>query len=706
MLIFILGNVLGNAQHIEDTVYRSNVVDTFFNVPVPDPYRWLEDPNSQATKNWLQLQEKLTAKARKKFKQINETEYAFRLHGGARHQGIWRENGYYFSYGNTDPLNGGSFDNGSLYYRKEINEERKLACDPSVFSMKGIVSIGGFALSNDAKYLAVALQTNGSDWRKIRVVKFKQGGVLDDEIDWAKFSNIAWWKDGFFYSRFKDVSRNKLHLEGNTRNQLCYHRVGTPQDSDVVVYSMPDDARWIMGYRTLEKDNMLLLKTTEKIGGQWYNILAYKDLNAGLQAPVMQIAVSNEEKEIHYHILDFINGKFIVESDEGAENGHLVTYIKDSVNKPVLLVPQSKSVMKWADKYGNMLVALYFYEGAYELRTFNLDGTLQHKMKFDAGLTPGGFIGDPNDTVLLVYKTAFYYPFVTCLLNLVQNKLELLERTSIRFYTGVYETKMVNYRSKDGTEVPMYITYKKGMQRNGSNPVVLYGYGGYGISVTPFYSFKNVLLFESGGILAVPQIRGGGEKGNKWHNDGKGLKKQNSFDDFIAAAQYLIHSGYTSKDHLAIEGGSNGGLLVTAVLTQRPDLFKAAVSHAGTIDMLRYPKFTGGKFWIDEYGDPNDSMAFANLLAYSPLHHVKAGVAYPATLLIAGDNDDRVPALHSFKFLAELQQKSTGDAPHLLYFEEEAGHSGSQTNDGVIDEEAFVLNFIFQQFGLKLHTDF
>lgn len=686
------------------TAQSANVpVDTFWGISVADPYRWLEDLNSDSTKKWLNKQQQITQTEYKKFDGAKMAIYHNLINnGGASFRHYIKKGNYFFEYTYTS-----KFSSPVLYYQKSVNGLSAVAYNTHDFD-KEPISIEEFEPSINGKYLAVSLSKAGTDWRTIRVRDLETKKDLPDIIDWVKFSNIAWTDNGFFYSKFKEPPADLVHIAPNAQQQLCFHKLGDTQEQDKVIYSIPEKANSIFHFDITSDHRYLVLYSITKLNSKLYNVISYKDLSEGIYAPINMLLTSALEDETDFDVIDCINDRFLVATNLKAPHHRILEVHevhKDSLNHLEEFIPEYKETLKSIHRVGDKLLGLYFNNGAYMLCVFDMKGELIHGTKFPKGESIDDLYTISDNEVGFIQKT-FYTPPVGRTIDLTTLKIKVAEETNVLYNPDIFTTEIVNYKSKDGTEIPMYLTYKKSLKRSKENPIILYGYGGFGISMEPFYSYDDIFFFINNGILAVPLIRGGGEFGKEWHKQGKGLNKQNSFDDFIAAAEYLINNGYTSKEKLVIRGGSNGGLLVGAVLTQRPDLFKVAISDVGVFDMLRYHLFTGGKLWRNEYGSPEDSTQFKNLLQYSPIHNTKGNTDYPATLILTAENDDRVPPLHSYKFIQALQDSSGNSKPHILYFEKEAGHSGSIKIDNRLEREAFILAFIYNQMGIVIPTDY
>lgn len=702
LLVILNFNGLVFSQDTSLLRLKVNVTDTLWNIPVADPYRWLESINSDTTKNWLKEQQKITKKEKQGFNTKYVNFYTkLNAAGGFWYPSFKKEGPYYFAR----RLNS-EFASAVLYYKTSLDEDERIAYDPNKAFTKNIISIKGYSLSANAKYLAVTLSRSGSDWHEIKVRDLTTDQELPDKIDWVKFSNVVWYGDGFFYSRFKETDAATMHLAANTHQQLFYHKLGQPQQQDQLVYSIPDIVNSLFRFEKTSDNKYLILYTVAKLRGAWYKIVAYKDLNEGILSEQKMFIASPASEQTDFSVVDCINGQFVVSTNLGAPHYRVMLYNKDSVNYAQPLINEFSEALESIYHIGKKIVCLYSGKGKYTAAIFNYEGEMVRGIKFIEGAGIIGFYPEAGDTSILYFQSTFYTPPIAYRLSLNTNATTVVKRTKIFYDAEKFTTKIVTYKSKEGTDIPMYLTYKKGLKLNGKNPVLLYGYGGFGISLQPFYEFANVIWYENGGILAVPLIRGGGELGSDWHEQGQLLNKQNTFSDFIAAAQYLVDSGYTSPEKMAIKGGSHGGLLVAAAMTQRPDLFKVVIAEMGVYDMLRWHLFTGARFITSEFGTVEDSAEFVNLLKYSPLHNVKENIVYPATMLVTAENDDRVPPLHSYKFLATLQEKSRGTNSHILYFEEDSGHAGGETFERNNREQAFELSFIFKQMGLTETTNF
>ncbi|MFI5140234.1 MAG: prolyl oligopeptidase family serine peptidase, partial [Sphingobacteriales bacterium] len=588
--------------------------------------------------------------------------------------------------------------NFDIYYNKSPDTRYEIAFNPNELNEEYTYTIQSWAVSDSNNYVAVAVSPSGRDWREIRVRDLVKQKDLKDRIDWVKFSNIVWWQDGFFYARFARPSDANGQTGGLAAQALYYHKLGDSQSDDKLIMSTSADANRTINFYKTAKGRYLIIDKKQKINGIWFDLVGYKDLSQGLYTEWKVISQTPSKDKISFKVIDLVDSSFLLLTNYRAPRNRVVSCDLNSVNHFTEVIPEYDKVLQNVTHVHHELVAVYFTGGRYEAYVFSYNGKILDGLKYDEGIAMHGFQGSPDDSETIYYKNTFYLPPIAYRYNFNTRKSKLVEKTMVYHDLQQYTTQVVKYNSKDGTEIPMYLTYKKGLKLKGNNPVILEAYGGYGIPQTPTYNSSNLVFFDNNGILAVPMVRGGGEMGGEWYEAGRGRHKQNSFDDLTTAAQYLIREGYTTKEKLAVKGGLAAGVM----MTEHPELFQVIVGRNGTFDMLRFNKFTGGKYWLDEYGSPQDSMDFNCLFGYSPLHNVKRNVGYPATLLIAASNDDRVPPLHTYKFLATIQELSAGDAPHVLYFEDDVGHQGDPDFWNRTYEDAFVLSFIFKEMHLPL----
>lgn len=672
--------------------------DDYHGVAVADPYRWLEDDvrKSSQVAEWVAEQNKLTfaylhAIPQRKAIQKRLTE----LWNYERYSAPFKAGGRYF-YSKNDGLQ----NQAVLYTLDTLDGEPRVLIDPNKWSKDGTVALTGLEVSDDGKYLAYGIAEAGSDWNTWHVLDVGSGKVLSDEVKWIKYSGASWTTDGkgFFYSRYDEPKSGEAFQKVTLNQKVFYHRLGTPQSADVLVYRRPDHPDW--GFQThVTEDGRYLILTVWKGTNHQYRI-AYKDLGEPYAMPVELI----EDFDNEYSFVGNDGPLFYFKTDLKAPKGRLVAI---DTRKPERanwkeIVPEAKENLSGAGLVGNLFVAHYLKDARTQIKLYDMEGTFVREVELPGLGTASGFGGKRTDTETYYVFSSFATPPSTYRYNLVTGKSTLFRRSNVKFNPDNYEVKQVFYTSKDGTKVPMFLTVKKGVELDGSNPTLLYGYGGFNIPLTPSFSITRVAWLELGGVFAQANLRGGGEYGKEWHEAGTKLRKQNVFDDFIAAAQWLIDNKYTRPDKLAIQGGSNGGLLVGAVMTQRPELFGACLPAVGVMDMLRFHKFTAGRFWVDDYGSPDNPKEFAAIYAYSPYHNLKKGTKYPATLVTTADTDDRVVPGHSFKFIAQLQYCQGGDAPVLARIETRAGHGAGKPTAKQIEEVADQWAFLVKNLHMKV----
>ncbi|MEB3229576.1 MAG: prolyl oligopeptidase family serine peptidase [Leptolyngbyaceae bacterium] len=639
------------------TSAKVDQVDDYHGTPVADPYRWLENPDSEESKAWIAAQNQVTFGYLNDIPQRQQIkERLTELWDYEKFRTPFKKGDRYFYFKND-----GLQNQDVLYTLPDLDAEPQVLIDPNTFSEDGTVALTNVVISDDAQYVAYGISVSGSDWQEWKVRDVQTGEDLADQIQWVKFSSASWTKDnqGFFYSRF-DEPNDATKLEGvNYYQKLYYHRLGTPQSEDVLVYHRPDEKEWGFGGQVTEDGRYLIIAVWK--GTSPKNLLFYKDLTQS-DAEVVELI---SEFEAEFDVIDTDGTIFWVQTDLNAPKGRAIAI---DITQPERehwqeLIPESADTLQGVNVLNHQFVATYLKDAASTVKIFQLDGTPVREVELPGIGSVGGFRGKAEDTETFYVFTGFTTPSTIYRYNLVTGDRSLFRQPQVAFNPDDYETKQVFYASKDGTQIPMFITHKKGLVLDGNNPTVLYGYGGFNVSLTPNFSISYLVWMEMGGVYAIPNLRGGGEYGEEWHQAGTKLNKQNVFDDFIAAAEWLIAHGYTSSEKLAIAGGSNGGLLVGACMTQRPDLFGAALPAVGVMDMLRFHKFTIGWAWTSDYGTPDDPDEFQALYAYSPLHNLKPGTAYPATLITTADHDDRVVPAHSFKFAATLQECHQGNKP-------------------------------------------
>ena len=657
-----------------------------------DPYRWLEDDKSAETAEWVKKQNEFT------FAYLSQIPYRNTIK--EKLQKLWNyerigapfTEGDYTYYYKNDGL-----QNQSVLYRKDKQGKEEIFLNPNTFAADGTTSLATIAFTEDGSLVAYLISEGGSDWRKAIVLNTKTKQQVGDTLVDVKFSGVAWkGNEGFFYSSYDKPKGSELSAKTD-QHKLYYHKLGTPQKEDVLIFggSAAEKYRYVTG-TTSEDGRYLFISAANATSG---NKLFLKDLTH-LKNPLVTIT-NDLESDIHFLT---VRDKYIYfETNRNAPNGKLV---KAAIDKPQPehwqeVIPETENVLS-VSTAGNYIFATYMVDALSQVKQYDYNGKLIRQITLPALGTASGFYAKKGETHTYYTFTNYAYPPQIYKLDLATGTAELYWKPNIAFNSDDYQTKQVFYQSKDGTKVPMIITYKKGLQLNGNNPTLLYGYGGFNVSLPPSFGVVNAVWMELGGVYAVANLRGGGEYGKKWHNAGTKMQKQNVFDDFIAAGEYLVKEKYTSPSYLAIKGGSNGGLLVGATMLQRPDLFKVALPAVGVLDMLRYHTFTAGAGWAYDYGTADDSKEmFEYLKGYSPLHNVKEGVQYPATLITTGDHDDRVVPAHSFKFAAELQAKQTGSNPILIRIETNAGHGAGTPVSKIIEQSADERAFTLWNMGVK-----
>jgi prolyl oligopeptidase len=604
----------------------------------------------------------------------------------------FKAGGRYFYFKND------GLQNQSVLYKLEsLNADPVVFIDPNAWSKDGTVALGSTSFSDDGRYVAYSVADAGSDWNIWRIIEVETGRLLADELKWVKFSGASWTMDskGFFYGRYDEPPAGAAFQKTNLNQQVFYHRVGTSQADDVLVYKRPDEPSW--GFRNqVTEDGRYLVTEIWKGTAHKYRIV-YKDLAEpyGMALDLVQ------DFQHEYSFIGNEGPDFFFQTDLDAPRKRIVAI---NIHKPGTVrevVPQSTETLTSVNIVANMFVMSYLKDAKTQVKMYSLDGHFVREVEFPGIGTATGFGGKRTDTETFYSFSSFATPPTVFRYDMLTGESTLMKQAQVKFKPDDYQVEQVFYSSKDGTKVPMFITSKKGIKLDGSHPTLLYGYGGFAISLTPGFSIARVAWLEQGGVLAIPNLRGGGEYGEEWHLAGTKLSKQNVFDDFIGAAEWLIQHKYTSSPKLAIQGGSNGGLLVGACMTQRPELFGACLPAVGVMDMLRFHQFTAGRFWVDDYGSAENLEEFQSLLAYSPYHNLKSGTRYPATLVTTADTDDRVVPGHSFKFAARLQGCQSGDAPTLIRIETRAGHGAGKPTDKMIEEVADQWAFLAKNLGMN-----
>lgn len=671
---------------------KGNVVDTYFGQQIQDPYRWLEDDRSAETAAWVKAQNETTFGYLEKIPYRNQIKNRLaELWNYEKIGAPFVEGDYTFYYKNN------GLQNQSVLYRKDKAGNEEVFLDPNTFSADGTTSLADIQFSKDSKTVAYAISEGGSDWRKVIIMDVASKKILEDTLIDIKFSGLAWkGNEGFYYSSYDKPTGSELSAKTD-QHKLYYHKLGTAQKDDKVVFGLDQKRRYVSAGVTSDDKYLVITAANTTYGNELY-IQDLTQVGAAIQPVVTNFANQHS-------VIESAGDTLYVVTDKDAPNGKIVTMNAKNLAQPwVDFIPETENVITPTTGSGYFF-AHYMKDAISMVKQYDYNGKLIREIELPGVGTVSGFSGKKKDTELYFTFTNYITAGTIYSYNPSTNETKVYEKSRAKFNSENYQSKQVFYTSKDGTKVPMIISYKKGTKLDGKNPTILYGYGGFNVSLTPSFSIANAVWMENGGVYAVANIRGGGEYGKKWHVAGTQLQKQNVFDDFIAAGEYLIAQGYTSSDYLAIRGGSNGGLLVGACMTQRPDLFKVALPAVGVLDMLRYHTFTAGAGWGYDYGTSEDSKEmFDYLLKYSPVHNVKSGVAYPATMITTADHDDRVVPAHSFKFAAELQAKQTGENPVLIRIDVNAGHGAGKPLSKTIEENADLQAFTLYNMGVKQLT--
>jgi prolyl oligopeptidase len=678
---------------------QGDVVDGYHGTPVADPYRWLEDTDSEETAAWVEAQNVVTFGYLGELPERDALRTRLEeLYNYERYSMPWKEGGRYFYTHNT-----GLQNQSVLYVTDRPDQDGRVLLDPNTLSEDGTVALTATAVSEDARYLAYGLAASGSDWQEFRVRDIRTGRDLDDHIEWVKFSGMSWTRDsqGFFYSRYPRPDREGDRLLDTNQNQmLYYHRVGTPQSEDRLIMEFPDHPEWFVGAGVTEDGRYAIAAVTRSTDDE--NQLYVMDLgdpahpDLGVE-PIRLV----DTFEWSYGVFGNDGPVLYAVTNRDAPNRRIIAMdLRDPApERWRTIVPEGEHVLQGAQLAGDRVVARYLEDARTVVRFYEKDGTPAGELE-PPGIGTLSVRGEPGDPELYYAFTSFTYPTTIYRYDLETGQSEIFREPALTFDPGDYETTQVFYTSRDGTRVPMFITHRRGLEPDGDTPTLLYAYGGFNISLTPGFSSSNIAFLERGGIYAQANLRGGGEYGEPWHEAGTKERKQNVFDDFIAAAEYLVGEGYTRPERLAIAGGSNGGLLVGAVLNQRPDLFGAALPAVGVMDMLRFHKFTIGWAWTGDFGSSDTRDGFEYLYAYSPLHNIRSNVCYPATMVTTADHDDRVVPGHSFKYAATLQQAQGCDRPTIIRIETKAGHGAGKPTAKILDEQADRWAFVLYNLGV------
>jgi prolyl oligopeptidase len=690
MAITTVGISFGQNKIQYPETKKGETVDVYFDTKVSDPYRWLEDDKSDETGAWVKAENKVTygyldqIPFREELKKRMEKLWNYEKIGAPHIEGKFT----YYSKNN-------GLQNQSVVYRKDKSGKEEVFLDPNTFSKDGTTSLGGLDFCKDGSKAAYSISEGGSDWRKVILIDVVSKKVLEDTLVDIKFSGVSWHgNEGFYYSSYDKPKGSELSAKTD-QHKLYFHKLGTSQKEDKVIFGADQKRRYVGGYVTEDSHYLVITAANSTYGNELY----IKDLTKP-NSPIVTIVDNFNSSN---SIIETEGTKLFIETDFNAPNGRVVSV--DANNpKPENwkdFIAETQNILSPSTGAGYFF-ANYTKDAVSFVQQYDYNGKLVREIKLPAVGTAGGFAGKKAEKILYYSFANYTTPGSIYSLEPKSGKSEVYQKPKVDFKSEDYESKQVFYTSKDGTKIPMIITYKKGTKLDGKNPTILYGYGGFNISLTPTFSIANAVWMENGGVYAVANLRGGGEYGKKWHDAGTKLQKQNVFDDFIAAAEYLIAQKYTSSDYLAIRGGSNGGLLVGATMTQRPDLMKVALPAVGVMDMLRYHTFTAGAGWAYDYGTAQDNKEmFEYLKGYSPVQNVKKGAHYPATMVTTGDHDDRVVPAHSFKFAAELQDKQTGENPVLIRIDVKAGHGAGKSVAATIQENVDIQAFTLYNMGYK-----
>jgi prolyl oligopeptidase len=673
---------------------KGDIEDTYFETVVKDPYRWLEDDNSEETAEWVKAQNNVTfdylnsLPNREKIKQ-----QLTKLMDYPRHGTPFKKAGKYFFFKND------GLQNQNVLYRTEaLNERAQVVLDPNTFSEDGTIALSGTELSEDGKYLVYMVAKSGSDWNEIFVKDIETGETLSDHIEWVKFSGLAWFDNGFYYSAYDEPNEGDELSASNQYQKIYYHKLGTPQKDDQLIMKDDTNPNRMFGAGITDDKRFLLISMSEASHG---NALSVKDLTkkGADYIPLM------EEINYEFHVQENIGEDLFVLTNYNAPRYRL---LKININKPeekdwVEVIPEGDEILEGTSFVGGKIVADYMEDAHSVVEIYNYDGTYEYEIELPGIGSVGGFSGKKDESVAFYSYSSYNTPGEIYRYDFNKKESELFYRPEVTFNPDDFVVKQEFFESKDGTRVPMFMAHKKGIELDGDNPTLLYGYGGFNVSLTPTFSATRMAFMQNGGVYAVVNLRGGGEYGEDWHQAGTKLNKQNVFDDCMAAAEHLIAEKYTSKEKLALMGGSNGGLLVGSVINQRPDLFKVALPAVGVMDMLRFHKFTIGWAWAGDYGTSEDSQEmFDYLYHYSPYHNIRKGVDYPAVLVTTADHDDRVVPAHSFKYIARLQEYHTGPMPTLIRIDVKAGHGAGKPTAKVIEEYTDVWSFMLYYLDVEM----
>ena len=674
---------------------RVDHVDTYHGVEVPDPYRWLEDLDADETKAWVAAQQSLTQDYLGKLEQRDAIAKRLTALWNYERWGVPRREGSRYIISRNDGLQ----NQEVLYTLDALDAEPKLLLDPNTLSKDGTVALSGEVFTHDGALMAWGVSASGSDWQTWRVRDVATGKDLPDTIEWVKFGVPTWARDGkgFFYERYDAPAGGDELEQVNDNQKVWYHKLGDPQSKDTLVYARPDQPKW--GYSGKVTEDGRYLVITVNLGTDPKKNVFFQDLRAKGKRKTVELLTGFEAK---YTFVGNDGPRFWFVTDKGAPRGAVIEIDVRRKDSAKVVIPEQVETLKSVELVGERFVVSYLSNAHAKVSVFQLDGKHERDVALPGLGSVNGFTGERKHTETFFSYESFATPAEIHRLDMQTGKVEPFKKPKVAFDPDAFEVEQVFYESRDGTKVPMFVAHRKGLALDGNNPTYLYGYGGFNVPLTPAFSVPDLVWMEMGGVYAMPNLRGGGEFGEEWHEAGTKLVKQNVFDDFIAAAEWLVAQKYTSPDKLAIGGRSNGGLLVGAAMTQRPDLFAAALPGVGVMDMLRFNKFTIGWAWESDYGSPEDPAQFKALFAYSPYHNLKKGTRYPATMVYTADHDDRVVPAHSYKFAAALQWAHEGQPPVLIRIDSKAGHGRGKPTAKKIEEWTDLWAFLVENLGMKV----
>jgi prolyl oligopeptidase len=702
-LLLMISTSVAMGQNTQPLSYpvarKTDQIDTYHGTQVADPYRWLEDDRSAETADWVKAENNVTfdyltqIPYRKQMQDRLEQVYNYPKYSTPNRKGDW----YYFS------KNDGLQNQAVLYRQKGLDAKPEVVIDPNKLSTDGTTRLGAFSLSKDGKYAVVGLSKGGSDWQEYQIMDLATKNYLPEKIEWVKVSGAAWQGEGFYYSRYPKPEGSALAAK-NENHQVFFHKLNTPQSADRLVFEDAKNPQRFHTVSTTDDERFVLLTVSDRGKGKDGNALFYMDAKSGSAGTTFKPVVAGV-KDFSYNVVDNDGDRLLILTNQKAPNSKVIAYDTKKGAFSTLIPEKPEPIAENSvSAAGEKLFVEYSKDVTSKIEVYDYKGKKESEVQLPALGSAGGFGGEKDDKFVFYTFTSFTFPPTIYRYDIASGKSSVFRAPEVDFKPDEYETKQVFYTSKDGTKVPMFLTYRKGLKLDGTNPTLLYGYGGFNISLPPAFSPFRIPFLEQGGVYAQANLRGGSEYGEKWHEQGMKLKKQNVFDDFIAAAEYLIAQKYTSTPKLAIQGGSNGGLLVGAVMNQRPDLFRVAIPQVGVMDMLRFHKFTIGWNWIADYGSSDNPEEFKAIYAYSPIQNIKPGLNYPATLITTADHDDRVVPAHSFKYAATLQEVYKGNNPVLIRIDTNSGHGASNTKKN-IETAADIYSFILWNMGVKSLTE-